>query len=86
MDSHSALLVISLGLTEQLGLIICKMNLVFHTAAHEGQPLPAKGFANLSFNLKDSAGQWHQYYEQVVVADINKDMLLVMPWLNRHHP
>jgi hypothetical protein len=46
--------------------------------------LPAKGFANLSFDLEDLAGQWYQYHEQVMVADIDEDMLLGMPWLNRH--
>ena len=86
VDSRSASLVISLGLAEQLGLVVREMNLVFRTAAREGQPLPAKGFANLSFDLEDSAGQWHQYCEQVVVADIDEDMLLGMPWLNRHRP
>jgi hypothetical protein len=51
VDSRSASLVISLRLADQLGLVVRKMNLVFRTAAREGQPLPAKGFANLSFDL-----------------------------------
>ena len=63
MDSHSVSLIISLGLTEQLGLVVYKINLVFCIATCKGQPLPAKGFANLSFDLKDLAGQWYQYCE-----------------------
>jgi transposase InsO family protein len=86
VDSRSASLVISLNLAKQLNLTIREMNLTFRTAARGSQPLLAKGFANITFDLEDSAGQWRRYREQVVVADIDEDMLLGMPWLDRHRP
>jgi hypothetical protein len=40
----------------------------------------------MTFDLEDSAGQWRRYRGQVVVADIDEDMLLGMPWLDKYRP
>jgi hypothetical protein len=51
-------------------LDIYPLNLSYRTAAGGKKLLRAQGLANTTFDLEESAGNWCQYREQVVVADI----------------
>jgi transposase InsO family protein len=86
VDTHCASLVISTELARKLELEILPLNLSYRTAASGKELLRAQGLANMTFDLEDSASNWRQYREQVVVADISSDMLLGMSWLKRHSP
>jgi hypothetical protein len=51
-------------------LDIYPLNLSYRTATGGKKLLRAQGLANTTFDLEESAGNWCQYREQVVVADI----------------
>jgi hypothetical protein len=64
VDTRCPSLIVRTRLAERLELRTQELNVTYRTAAREGQELPARGIANLTFELEESKGLWLQFREQ----------------------